>query len=788
MKRYLYFLLIIMGTTILQSCAQDDFYSNRPGDYIRVNLSVTGQEPVRTKSLMSEEAETEMSKINNVWFFIFDANGDLVGDKPVYVDGTDRTSVELKIGYTYQGYAITNTGSPTLFESIQTKEDLELLMYSISSMDYWEDLVSLNPFVMSGYAEIRISSGQNEYPIEVERLCAKIEVSIVVEKEVSDLGYEITEISLHNIPSTVAYCKEEVSEADIQVAVPGFFEESGERASRKFLFSPGNNIDFGFYMLENRAGGRLEHAPDCTVPAEDHEDGNWDEQAGKRHYAPDDAAYLLIKGKLDTNLQGVEILTEHYVYLGHDHIGDYNVGRNEYHKYTIKLYDFDEGKVRLDSRVELSMDRSAAGEEDPSNCFIIPEIGNWTISAMYMGTNKGNDYLISSLANKDNLEVDWLWSDVPDAITNLSYDKDEETISFILRRDPNSTSGKEPFRGNTVIALYDKTTKKIMWSWHLWLTENPEEIETGGSCVGDGNGFYPPAKNNNLLVMDRNLGAISADPGDGWKTFGCYYQGGRKDPFPGTYKNPNEYTFFEEATAPDDQTFKTFTEYETTPFKDAKSYTDYLLSNDFQQRFPVWNDITFSDREFSYKETGMTVRESINYPTLFGGGSDNKNCWLLFNNESLYLHPADKSKYWQRQPSNGSERGVTDPCPRGWSMIGNQQSSPFVQINERQEQYIDVVTGVYGERTQKTGKNTVWWPAAGFRNIYGKLSNLGISGVYAALDDVKGAEINKVGSVAIMGGYFDKNSPDIFTLNDGFNNKTILTNHSASVRCVKGQK
>jgi hypothetical protein len=34
--------------------------------------------------------------------------------------------------------------------------------------------------------------------------------------------------------------------------------------------------------------------------------------------------------------------------------------------------------------------------------------------------------------------------------------------------------------------------------------------------------------------MDRNLGALSANPEDGVKTTGWYYQWGRKDPFPGS--------------------------------------------------------------------------------------------------------------------------------------------------------------------------------------------------------------------------------------------------------------
>lgn len=66
--------------------------------------------------------------------------------------------------------------------------------------------------------------------------------------------------------------------------------------------------------------------------------------------------------------------------------------------------------------------------------------------------------------------------------------------------------------GNAVIAL--KYRNSIIWSWHLWLTDEPLEQT-----------YY-----NGSILMDRNLGATSNTPGDvGF--LGLYYQWGRKDPF-----------------------------------------------------------------------------------------------------------------------------------------------------------------------------------------------------------------------------------------------------------------
>jgi uncharacterized protein (TIGR02145 family) len=58
----------------------------------------------------------------------------------------------------------------------------------------------------------------------------------------------------------------------------------------------------------------------------------------------------------------------------------------------------------------------------------------------------------------------------------------------------------------------------VLWSWHIWLTDRPEEQ------------IY---FNNAGTMMDRNLGATSTVPGD-VGALGLLYQWGRKDPFLGS--------------------------------------------------------------------------------------------------------------------------------------------------------------------------------------------------------------------------------------------------------------
>ena len=78
--------------------------------------------------------------------------------------------------------------------------------------------------------------------------------------------------------------------------------------------------------------------------------------------------------------------------------------------------------------------------------------------------------------------------------------------------------------GNAVIAVKDdKGTESteddvILWSWHIWLTDQPVGQEY---------------KNSAGTMMDRNLGATSAAKGD-VGALGLLYQWGRKDPFLGS--------------------------------------------------------------------------------------------------------------------------------------------------------------------------------------------------------------------------------------------------------------
>jgi hypothetical protein len=110
-----------------------------------------------------------------------------------------------------------------------------------------------------------------------------------------------------------------------------------------------------------------------------------------------------------------------------------------------------------------------------------------------------------------------LWNDVSsDFVGGVSLAADGKSFTAQLNGQP----------GNALIAIYDKEDPDeedatILWSFHIWVTEtNDIQLGTNG-------------KGNTYTVLDRNLGAVSANAGD-WRSIGMLYQWGRKDPFVST--------------------------------------------------------------------------------------------------------------------------------------------------------------------------------------------------------------------------------------------------------------
>ena len=152
----------------------------------------------------------------------------------------------------------------------------------------------------------------------------------------------------------------------------------------------------------------------------------------------------------------------------------------------------------------LADDVSHLSNKGTANSYIVSSAGKYSFNAVQGNTRE-------SIGLPATAEVIWETRntnegvEVGDVIKEVSY-LESGVVLF---------STADTFvKGNALIAVKD-ANGTVLWSWHIWLTDQPEEH------------VYA---NNAGVMMDRNLGAISAEPGS-VGALGLLYQWGRKDPF-----------------------------------------------------------------------------------------------------------------------------------------------------------------------------------------------------------------------------------------------------------------
>lgn len=165
-----------------------------------------------------------------------------------------------------------------------------------------------------------------------------------------------------------------------------------------------------------------------------------------------------------------------------------------------------QGMTRTNKAIDLSVNGTA-------NCYIVSQGGAYKFK-----TVKGNTS--ESVGEVKGVKV--LWETFGTATAPNVGDLIKADVSYAdgyITFSTNDTYHK----GNAVVAAYSDagcTEGNVLWSWHIWLTDQP--IEQKYISIGI---YYG-------TMMDRNLGATSGTPGD-VEFLGLLYQWGRKDPFLG---------------------------------------------------------------------------------------------------------------------------------------------------------------------------------------------------------------------------------------------------------------
>ena len=276
---------------------------------------------------------------------------------------------------------------------------------------------------------------------------------------------------------------------------------------------------------------------------------------------------------------------------------------------------------------------------EAANCFIVSESGIYSLS-----TVKGNSS--ESVGNVECAEVLWEsfgTSETPEVGSLVS--------SVSVQGDAIVFDVADPYReGNAVIAAKD-AYGTILWSWHIWLTDQPEEH------------IY---NNNAGTMMDRNLGATSATPGD-VGALGLLYQWGRKDPFLGSSS----------------------------------------ISSDTEAKSTItWPSAVSSD------SSNGTIEYATSYPTTFITYNVSNYDWYYTGTTTT-----DNTR-WQ------SDKTIYDPCPVGWRVpdggSGGVWSTALGSSSSFNDDSLYDSTNEGMNFSRNIGDaSTIWYPASGYRNFYG---------------------------------------------------------------------
>lgn len=255
-------------------------------------------------------------------------------------------------------------------------------------------------------------------------------------------------------------------------------------------------------------------------------------------------------------------------------------------KATITATVNDGSGVKAEAEVTVILKRTTF--TSTANCYIVTEAGEYTFKAVKGNSSESVGSVASAKVLWETFGTDET-PEVGDLVKEVSYNNGEITFKATDRK------------GNAVIAAKD-AAGNILWSWHIWLTDQPKEQE-----------YYHIAG----TMMDRNLGATSATPGD-VGALGLLYQWGRKDPFLGS-------SSISSSTV-------------------AKSTT-------------IWPSAVSSD-----KSKG-TIEYATANPTTF---ITYNNTNFSSNNWDWYYYYGNEVSDNTRWTTSESSKSIYDPCPSGW--------------------------------------------------------------------------------------------------------------------------
>ena len=689
--RYLFNISAILLMILSVSCEkQEQIVGDGTNESINIVLKCARMESAgSTKSLtqIPDEGTGSGYRVKDYWILQYSSSGDFIDESAKYVEVTGNSGYKTPVIMPNQGEAyyclfIANTHNPNLDTEFDGyKHSLASMTKFYKNISDLEDTYNAQAeepdLVMSGIS--KLNYGATELSCKLYRNIAKLTVELK-NNEGSDLT--IKSINIKNIPGGTLYADAVLKGSDGN-PLPGITSAAApfpDSYSIPYFDYEVDNINVGenttksfVWYLPRNLKGIVAEASSADL---------------KNKYAPEHATYIEI---FATTSKGA--LYRYRFYLGENATTDFNVEPNKHYKIPITFVD--KGSV-LDSRVHDYTSVSLSGN---SNSYIINPLPGDDQTIYNLPITRVNEFWGSSDAPSGNnntigAQTEWIaeviWQDQPARLLNFVDANGELKDNFAA----TGTSGafsfkvKKGAKGNVLIGVRKASETKYLWSWHLWITDyNPDESMTmpwqenkyiyhvTGGQVHRYAGEFWDTNYKNKYIMDRHLGALSANRKDGLNAAGGFlYQYGRKDPFP----------------------------YNTIQI--------YNISGEI---------ISFSGNTanpISILSGPVPMYEAVNNPFSFVTVASGD--WASDN-----AHYKSLSYSW-----NGAtnKKSIFDPCPDGWMVPNNEIWENFgngteINMNSNSVMYNSLEAGIefYLDGSVESAHkyyNIAYYPAAGYRN------------------------------------------------------------------------